>query len=115
MTIHIRQAWFKTLKYAPVFPERFGSLYDARAFMNEFVEYYNHEHLHTGIGLNTPANVHFGIAKDTIAQRSETLTAARAANPERFTTEDVLPKILELPQHAWINQPKDETEKEKAA
>jgi len=109
------EAWFKTLKYAPVFPERFGSLYDARAFINEFVEYYNHEHLHTGIGLNTPANVHFGIAENTSTQRSEILAAARAANPERFTTQEIMPKILNLPQHAWINKPNDEIEKENAA
>jgi len=115
MTIHIRQAWFQTLKYAPVFPERFGSLYDARSFINEFVEYYNHEHLHIGIGLNTPANVHFEIAENTSTQRSEILAAARAANPERFTTQEIMPKILDLPQHAWINKPNNEIEKETAA
>ena len=48
------EAWFKTLKFAPVFPERFGSVGEARAFMAVFVEGYNHTHHHTRIGLNTP-------------------------------------------------------------
>ena len=55
------EAWFKTLKYAPVFPDRFGSLQDARLFMDQFTQYYNHEHRHTGIGLHTPADVHYGL------------------------------------------------------
>ena len=53
------EAWNKTLKYAPVFPERFSSLQAARAFMSEFVDYYNHHHRHGGIGLHTPADVHY--------------------------------------------------------
>ncbi|NHW87223.1 transposase family protein, partial [Escherichia coli] len=54
------EAWFKTLKYAPVFPDRFASLTDARAFMAEFVNWYNHAHRHSGIGLHTPADIHHG-------------------------------------------------------
>ena len=56
------EAWFKTLKYAPTFPDRFGSLADAQQFMNDFVDGYNHHHRHTGIGLHTPADVHYGLA-----------------------------------------------------
>jgi putative transposase len=98
------EAWNKTLKYAPVFPERFSSLQAARAFMAEFVDYYNHHHRHTGVGLHTPADVHYGLAKETARKRSQTLEAARRQHPTRFaTTHD--PKILELPAAAWINQP----------
>jgi len=57
------QALFKTMKYLPTFPERFGSLPDARAFMDRFTTAYNHEHHHTGIGLQTPADVHYGHAR----------------------------------------------------
>jgi transposase InsO family protein len=57
------EAWFTTLKYAPVFPDRFGSLADARAFMAGFVEAYNHDHHHAGIGLHTSADVHYGHAQ----------------------------------------------------
>ena len=56
------EAWFKTLKFSPTFPERFGSLSDATTFMASFVGGYNHEHRHSGIGLNTPADVHYGLA-----------------------------------------------------
>ena len=105
------EAWFKTLKYAPVFPERFGCLADARGFMNDFVEWYNHEHRHTGIGLHTPADVHYGLAAAKATDRAATLAVARADNPERFTT-TIPPKILTIPDAAWINQPAAKTEAE---
>jgi putative transposase len=98
------EAWFKTLKYAPVFPERFGSLQHARVFMDTFVQFYNHEHHHSGIGLHTPADVHYGLSAATDQVRHHALAAARAATPERFAT-GAVPKILALPAAAWINPP----------
>lgn len=98
------ESLFKTLKYLPAFPERFGSLADARGFMDRFTTAYNHEHHHSGIGLHTPADVHYGHAKTVAVQRSAALAAARAATPERFGS-DTDPKILDLPKDAWINQP----------
>ena len=98
------EAWNKTMKYAPVFPERFTSLPAARVFVGEFVDYYNHHHRHSGIGLHTPADVHYDLAPATAQQRSQTLAAARLRHPTRFaTTTD--PKILDLPDAVWINQP----------
>jgi transposase InsO family protein len=105
------EAWFKTLKFAPVFPERFGSLADARTFMASFVHGYNHIHRHTGIGLNTPADVHYGLAAGKATQRAAVLATARATNPERFSTNQD-PKILTIPDAAWINQPAVKTEPE---
>ena len=67
------------MKYQPTFPERFGSLPDARAFMDRFVDAYNHEHHHTGIGLHTPADVHYGHAGTVAQQRSAALAGARLA------------------------------------
>jgi len=108
------ESWFKTLKFAPVFPERFGCLADARSFMATFVEGYNHHHHHSGIGLNTPADVHYGLATAKAAERAVVLAAARGRHPERFaTTED--PKILAIPTTAWINQPADNSQIELAA
>jgi putative transposase len=98
------EAWFKTLKYAPTFPERFGCLADARGFLDVFVQWYNHEHRHTGIGLHSPADVHYGLAAAKATDRAATLAVARAANPERFTS-STPPKILHLPDSAWINPP----------
>lgn len=100
------ESLFKTLKYAPQFPERFSSLSDARLFISEFVQWYNHAHQHSGIGLHTPADVHFGLADSIAAKRSQTLEAARARHPERFSTSQD-PKILAMPEAAWINNPKD--------
>lgn len=96
------EAAFKTLKYAPVFPENFGSLADARAFAERFFDYYNHEHHHAGIGLHTPASVHHGTAAQVRALRQQTLDTAYAAHPQRFDRRPTPPK---LPAEAWINQP----------
>jgi putative transposase len=100
------EAAFKTMKYAPVFPDRFGSLADARAFCGTFFDYYNHEHRHSGIGLHTPASVHHGTASQVRAQRAATLEAAYAANPARFGHRQ--PQPPKLPVMAWINQPSRE-------
>jgi len=97
---------FKTLKYAPVFPDRFGSLADARAFSERFFGYYNHEHRHSGIGLHTPASVHYGTADQVRVHRQQTLDAAHAAHPERFGNRR--PQAPKLPTVAWINQPSQE-------
>jgi transposase InsO family protein len=104
------EAWFKTLKYAPVFPDRFASLAQARAFMTDFVTWYNNCHRHSGIGLHTPAEVHHGRHHAVRAGREATLTAARAAHPERFGGNRLPPKILDLPEHAWINKPTPESQ-----
>jgi putative transposase len=95
------EAAFKTLKYCPAFPDRFGSIADARAFCETFLGYYNHEHRHGGIGLHTPASVHYGTAAQIRAQRAATLDAAYTANPNRFTRRPQPPK---LPAIAWINE-----------
>jgi putative transposase len=100
------EAAFKTLKYAPVFPDRFGSLADARAFGETFFAYYNHQHRHSGLGLHTPASVHYGTATEVRAQRQQTLNAAYAAHPERFSHRRPAPP--KLPTVAWINQPSQE-------
>jgi putative transposase len=96
------EAAFKTLKYCPAFPERFGALADARAFCEAFFTYYNHEHRHSGIGLHTPASVHFGTAEQIRTQRAVTLEAAYGATPDRFHTKPIPPRI---PTKAWINDP----------
>jgi putative transposase len=100
------EAAFKTLKYCPAFPASFGSIQDARAFCAEFFAYYNHEHRHSGIALHTPASVHYGTATEIREQRTATLNAAYAANPDRFRHRP--PQAPELPAIAWINEPSRE-------
>ncbi len=76
-------------------------------FTGEFVGYYNHHHRHGGIGLHTPADVHYGLAGVTASQRSAALGEARQWHPTRFaTTKD--PKILDLPAAAWLKEPTEE-------
>jgi putative transposase len=100
------EAQFKTLKYCPAFPGRFGSIEDARAFCAAFFDHYNHIHRHAGIGLHTPASVHYGTAAEIRAERARTLDAAFAANPARFGHRR--PEPPKLPTVAWINQPSPE-------
>jgi transposase InsO family protein len=96
------EASFKTLKYDPTFPYRFGSIQHARAYCEEFYTYYNHEHRHSGIGWHTPASVHHGTAESVRRARQSTLDAAWAAHPERFARRPTAPRI---PTRAWINKP----------
>lgn len=100
------EANFKTLKYCPAFPGRFGSIADARSFCAVFFDHYNHVHRHAGIGLHTPASVHHGTAGEIRAQRQVTLDAAYAANPARFRHQPPTPP--KLPTVAWINEPSPE-------
>jgi putative transposase len=97
------EAHFKTLKYRPDFPERFGSLEDARAHCARFFDWYNREHRHGGISLLTPHDVHFGLAAERVAARAATLTTAYVAHPERFAAG--APKPAPAPSAVWINPP----------
>jgi putative transposase len=99
------ESHFKTLQYRPEFPERFGSLEDARAFCQGFFPWYNDAHRHSGLGYHTPADVHTGRAALVRAQRAEVLAAAYAAHPERFVRQP--PEPPALPHVAWINKPED--------
>ena len=104
------EAQFKTLKYRPEFPERFGSLEDARAFCSEFFDWYNHEHRHSGIGYHTPAALHEGKAEQLRQERNRVLERAYVEHPERFVRG--LPQAPALPPVAWINRPVETVEVE---
>jgi len=97
------ESQFKTLKYMPDFPERHGSIEDARAYCQRFFPWYNQEHHHTGIALLTPEMLHYGRAGKVIEQRQLALDAAYARNPERFT--HARPKHPPQPTAVWINPP----------
>ena len=97
------EAQFKTLKYCPKFPERFGSIQDARSFGREFFSWYNNEHKHVGISLLPPAQVHYGLAEQTIDSRNKVLYEAYMRNPNRFKHK--IPRHPKLPTEVWINKP----------
>jgi len=98
------EAQFKTLKYRPDYPDRFGSLADARQWGRDFFAWYNERHHHTGLGLLTPVLVHTGRAETVRQTRQAVLRRAYQAHPERFTKG--LPQPARLPEAAWINPPK---------
>lgn len=98
------EAQFKTLKYRPDYPDRFGCQLDARGWAQAFFQWYNYEHHHSALGLLTPADVHFGRAQAVLAQRQQVLVAAYHKNPERFVKGQPTPS--QLPQAVWINPPK---------
>lgn len=97
------EAQFKTLKYHPTYPGRFGDVRAARGWAQRFFPWYNFEHHHTGVGLMTPATVHFGLAPQIHQQRQQVLTQAYAAHPERFVKG--LPQPPALPEAVWLNPP----------
>ncbi len=98
------ESQFRTMKYRPEFPERFGSIQHSRSFCQPFFEWYNHEHHHSGIGLHTPHSVHYGLAQAIQHARQQTLLAAHSSHPERFVNKTPAPPLL--PGAVWINPPK---------
>ena len=99
------EAQFKTLKYRPNYPDRFGSLEDARAHCTHFFPWYNTVHRHAGLGLHTPHDMQYGLAEARRAQRACVLAAAYANTPHRFVKAPPTPAAL--PTAAWINPPTD--------
>ena len=97
------ESQFKTLKYCPAFPDRFGSIQDSRSFCQGFFAWYNKEHCHSGIGLMTPESVHYGKAENVYTARSTVLAEVYEKHPNRFKGK--IPKPPALPQAAWINKP----------
>ena len=97
------ESHFKTMKYRPDYPDRFGSKQDARIWAEEFFRWYNHQHHHNGLGLLTPAVVHYGQAHQVREKRQRTLQNAFALHPERFVRG--LPRPHPLPEAVWINPP----------
>lgn len=102
------ESQFKTLKYRPEFPQRFGSIEDARAFCKDFFDWYNWQHYHSSIGHVTPGDFHYGFAKECLKKRSEILLKAFESHPERFPRGIPVPEAL--PDAVWINPP-SKTEK----
>jgi putative transposase len=100
------ESQFRTLKYRPDFPERFGSFEDARAFCGRFFGWYNDDHRHSGIGYHTPIDVHEGRCEAIRTRRAQILDAVYVEHPERFVRKP--PEPPALPTVAWINEPKED-------
>jgi putative transposase len=94
---------FKTAKYMPEYPDRFGCIEDARCYFRKFFNWYNNEHLHSGIEYYTPEDVHNGRHLEKKIQRDMVLQRAWDENPNRFTKGKPVSKSA--PIAAWINKP----------
>ena len=102
------ESQFRTMKYRPEFPDRFGCIQDSRAFCQPFFAWYNDDHRHSGIGMMTPAMVHYGQAPLIREKRQIILDAAYATHPDRFVRRPPTP--LPLPKEVWINKPHNSDE-----
>ena len=105
MTTRIPRAHFRTFKYRPDFPDRFGCYEDAHSYCGRFFPWYNDEHRHSGFGYHTPSDVHYGRAEVVREQRQKALNAAYAGHPERFVRK--APEPPAIPVISWINEPKE--------
>lgn len=98
------ESQFKTMKYRPQFPKRFGSIQDARAFTVDFMQWYNQEHRHSGVALYTPSDVHYDRTEQIHQCRQAALDAAYQRHPKRFVRKP--PEAALPPLTVWINPPK---------
>lgn len=105
------ESQFKTMKYQPNFPDRFGCYEDGLGHCRQFFSWYNNEHYHSGIGLVTPSSLHYGQAAQVVVSRQTTLETAYMIHPERFV--HGRPKPPQLPQAVWINPPSRKNDDEK--
>lgn len=90
---------FKTMKYRPDFPDRFGCIEDARAHGHVFFPWYNTQHCHSGVGDMAPHSVRHGLAQAMLVTRQATLDAALLAHPNRF--KNIRPQLPTPPTAAW--------------
>lgn len=97
------ESQFKTMKYRPEFPERFGSQEDGLTFCRSYFAWYNTRHHHSGLGFLTPAQVHHGLADGALAHRQGVLARAYAVRPERFPNGS--PTVASPAREVWINRP----------
>ena len=107
------ESQFKTMKYQPDFPTRFGCYEDGLSHCRHFFDWYNDQHYHSGIGLVTPSSLHYGQAAQVVVSRQATLETAYVKHPDRFVRGR--PKPPQLPSAVWINPPtrKDASEKKR--
>lgn len=82
------EALFRTCKYVPSFPSRgFSGLKDARTWVANFVQWYNHHHRHSSIKYVTPQQRHLGLDQEILEERQKLYEKAKERNPQRWSGE----------------------------
>jgi putative transposase len=100
------ESQYKTIKYRPGYPDRFDSIHHARQWVADFFDWYHHQHRHSGIGMHTPYDVHYGLADQLREMRADVLATAYQRHPERFVRKH--PEPPKIPRQVWINRPPTE-------
>ena len=100
------EALFKTMKYLPEYPNNgFATLEEARKWANKFVNWYNKEHLHSGISYITPYQRHHGLGEKILENRKQVYAQAKLKHPERWSREI---RDWSLPEYVSLNPIKEE-------
>jgi len=102
------EALFRTLKYRPWYPQQpFASLAEARAWIEQFVHWFNHEHLHSAIRFIAPDDRHTGKEQAILAARKKVYQDARDRHPERWSGAT---RNWEPVAAVYLNRPKQNTQ-----
>jgi len=100
------ESLFRTVKYRPDYPRKpFASKEQACQWVAVFVDWYNHQHRHSGIKFVTPIQRHNGDAVEVCRQRAVVYEQARQHHPRRWSRST---RCWCQPAVVWINQPPDE-------
>jgi putative transposase len=86
---------FATMKGRVIYPEHFMTIEGANGFVEQFVDWYNFEHKHSGLDYLSPYEVHMGLEKEILEERNTQLKLNRAAHPSRHGTRK---KVYEIPE-----------------
>ena len=78
------ESQFKTQKYQPDYPGRFTGVAHARRWCEDYFDWYNNEHHHSGLAGFTPEQVFTGNYRDIAVVKQRALDARYELNPERF-------------------------------
>ncbi len=100
------ESLFRTVKYRPDYPNRpFASKAQACGWVASFVDWYNHQHRHSGIKFVTPQQRHSGHAVEICRQRAHVYEKARQKHPRRWSRST---RCWRQPEVVWINKPPEE-------
>ena len=95
------ESQFKTQKYQPDYPGRFNHLRHAREWCEDYFDWYNFQHHHSGLAGFTPEQVFTGRYREVAKQKQQALDARFEKNPERFVKGH--PQVKMPPKFVAIN------------
>ena len=95
------ESLFRTCKYRPNYPRHpFETVVQAQEWVQQFVQWYNHQHKHSGLKFVTPAQRHAGQADASLRRREQVYEAAKQRYPERWSGAT---RNWQLKDEVWLN------------